>query len=548
MTCPEGFSGRLEGGRPCSANMYGIVAAGNRYTASAGKEILARGGNAVDAAVAATFVSFLGEIAFVHSGGSGLALLYDSRSEACKVFDFFSSGPGLGAWNPAAKDFTSLTVDFGSAQQEFHVGRASVAVPGNFFGLLELARQQGSLPMARLLEPAIRLAREGVILDSFQAQTIRILEPIYTYSPGIREIFCPKGYLIGESERLRIPALATTLEEFAEQGETYLRSGRLARALLEDQRSCGGMLTARDLADYGVEVRPPLRCHYRGTTVWLPSLPSSGGPLIGLALELLARLEIRTPERLPVLAEVMSAAGRCREEWDRWVEQRPWLDAPFELWEEESVQLRVAQIKQALEQRRPQHSPPEPPSHSSTTHISVIDSDGLAVSLTHTAGESAGYVVPGTGFIPNNMMGEADLHPRGFHLTRPGARIPTMMTPAILTNPRLGCLALGSGGSTRIRSAMLQIIQNLVDSGASLVEAIEAPRIHYEEGVLQAEPGLEERELACAEEFGYRVNRWQSPHLYFGGANAVALSPEGRMTGCGDPRRGGHCEKVLESG
>ncbi len=518
--------------------MSGIVAAGNHYTAEAGEEILAGGGNAVDAAVGATFVSFLGEIAFVHSGGSGLAMLYDSAQDRCELYDFFSAGPGLATTSNAAKDFHNVTVNYGSALQDFHVGRASVAVPGNFFGLCRLVEDYGSLPLSRLLEPAITLALEGVILDYFQAETCKILEPIFTHTPEMREIFCPQGHLVREGERIRIPALAHTFQELAREGEDYLRRGGLAQALLEDQQNRGGLLTKADLLNYQVEVRRPLACDYHGTRVWLPSLPSSGGPLIGLALQVLERLHVTESERIPTLIEVMAAVNRSRRQWDDWTDTLAWQEAPFRLWAETHIEDLVRQIVTALEQGRTDGSVSEPPAPSATTHLSVIDGKGLAVSLTHTAGESAGFVVPGTGFIPNNMMGEADLHPKGFHSTVPGTRILTMMAPSILTSSELGCVALGSGGSTRIRSALLQVIHHLVDRKRALPEAVEEPRVHFEAGVLQVEAGDLET-METARRFGYDLNVWQGRHLYFGGANAVSRSSEGTMQGCGDPRRGG---------
>ena len=519
--------------------MSGIVAAGNHYTAEAGEEILACGGNAVDAAVAATFVSFLGEIAFVHSGGSGLALIYDSHQDNCQFYDFFSSGPGLGPTSRAAIDFQNVTVNFGSALQDFHVGRAAVAVPGNIFGLCRLAQDHGTLPLARLLEPAITLAQEGVILDRFQAATCKILEPIFTHTPGMREIFCPQGRLVREGERIRIPELAHTFQVLSLSGEEYLRRGGLAQALLKDQEQRGGLLTQADLLNYQVEVREPLACEYHGTRVWLPSLPSSGGPLIGLALQVLERLETYESEVIPTLAEVMGAVNRSRSQWDDWTDTLPRQEAPAKLWQEQHIEDLVKQVSAALMELRTAGSISEPPSPSATTHLSVIDGKGLAVSLTHTAGESAGFVVPGTGFIPNNMMGEADLHARGFHLTEPGDRILTMMAPSIVTSAELGCVALGSGGSTRIRSAMLQVIHNLVDLKKPLSEAIETPRIHFEAGVLHIEEGVDSDEVDVARRSGYELNLWPERHLYFGGANAVSRESDGTLQGCGDPRRGG---------
>ncbi|MCB0026917.1 MAG: gamma-glutamyltransferase, partial [Anaerolineales bacterium] len=210
--------------------MKGVIAAGDQHTAAAGAAILRRGGNAVDAAVAAAFASFIAEIGFVHLGGSGLAQLYDPATGQATVYDFFSNMPGLGRTPPAQLDFHRVTVDFGGATQDFHIGRASVAVPGNIFGLCQLAADRGSLSLDVLLEPALSLARDGLPLPPFQAYACSLLEPIFRHSPSVRAVFEREGRLLRGGERLFVPDLAETLQEIAAHGPDALRGGRLGQA------------------------------------------------------------------------------------------------------------------------------------------------------------------------------------------------------------------------------------------------------------------------------------------------------------------------------
>ncbi|MFZ0544122.1 MAG: gamma-glutamyltransferase, partial [Candidatus Promineifilaceae bacterium] len=177
--------------------------------------------------------------------------------------------------------------------------------------------------------------------------------------------------------------------------------------------------------------------------------------------------------------------------------------------------------------------------HPDTSHLSVIDGDGLAVSLTTTAGESAGYMVPGTGYIPNNILGEADLHPNGFHSSPAGERIATMMTPTIVLKDGRIRLVVGSGGSIRIRSAILQVLTNLLDYHMTLENAVSSSRIHLEEGILQCEAGYDPDAVDRLESLGYKVNRWDKKSIYFGGAHSVSWSEDGRLVAAGDGRRGG---------
>jgi gamma-glutamyltranspeptidase/glutathione hydrolase len=203
------------------------------------------------------------------------------------------------------------------------------------------------------------------------------------------------------------------------------------------------------------------------------------------------------------------------------------------------IQPYIEEVQEAMASRVPTDMKAEPNSHNNTSHLSVIDSNGLAVGLTTTAGESAGFVVPGTGFIPNNMMGEADLHPHGFHTHPAGERIQTMMTPVIVLKNGKVRLVVGSGGSMRIRSAILQVLSNLLDFNMKLVDAVTISRVHLEHGVLQCEAGFDPAAVAEIEGFGYKVNRWDKRSIYFGGAHSVSRTESGRLVAAGDNRRGG---------
>ncbi len=522
----------------------GVIAAGDRETAAAGAEILSRGGNAADAAVAAAFVSFIAEAGVVHLGGSGIAQLYDARTGESRVYDFFSVVPGLDGTPPAALDFEEVTIDFGSATQRFYLGRGSVAVPGNIAGLCRLAADYGRLPLDVLLEPALRLARDGVALSAFQADTCRLLAPLYTHTDDIRRVYAPYGRLIAAEERLFIPDLAATLTTLAREGDAYARDGALARALLDDQAANGGLLTATDLARYEVLRRAPITLRYRDYEVMLPGMCSVGGILTAFTLKLLSAFDVAalphgSAAHLRLLAEVMAATTRARLEWDDLLETLPEDEATLRFLDEAQIARYREALRDTLAGRRPSALVAERPGPSNTSHLSVIDADGLAVGLTTTAGESAGYIVPGTGYIPNNMLGEEDLHPKGFHSRPAGQRIPTMMTPVVVLAGGRPRLVVGSGGSIRIRSAILQTLSNLLDYGLPLDEAVNLPRAHLDGDLLHLEAGYDPRAAGELEAMGYRVNRWSARSIYFGGAHSVACDADGRLHAAGDNRRGG---------
>ena len=526
--------------------MHGVIAAGGRYTVAAGMAMLQQGGNAVDAAVAAAFASFIAEIGVVHLGGSGVAHIYDPESGRSIVYDFFSDTPGLGS--PTHKqeqmDFDEVSIDFGATSQSFHLGRASVAVPGNIHGLWRMAKDYARLPWATLLQPAIELARDGVILDQFQAQTCALLAPLYTNTAEMRDIFMRSGRMIDAGEKLFIPNLEKTLTELAVQGETLLRTGSLAQVLLADQLANGGLLTAADLVNYQVRKLSSIRLPYREYEVLLPPPSSTGGVLTAFTLKVLSAFPVSelkhgSVQHLQLLYEVMAATTRARPLWEKASIQMAPGEAIGRFLDDAFVQRYVDEVREAINSRTATLPATEEPGPSNTSHLSVIDERGMTVSLTTTAGESAGYVLPGTGFIPNNIMGEEDLHPQGFHSRPPGQRIPTMMTPVVVLYDGQPRVVVGSGGSIRIRSAVLQVLSNLLDFKMRLDDAVNHARVHIENGVLQCEAGYIPTAVDELEALGYPVNRWLVRSIYFGGAHSVSRTPDGRLVGAGDNRRGG---------
>lgn len=525
----------------------GAIAAGHPLTAAAGAQMLQAGGNAVDAAVAAAFVSAISEYTLSAVGGGGFALVYDSASGQHNLFDFFCTAPGLGlARVPAIDeiDFRQITVDYGVSRQHFYVGRGATATPGNVAGLCAMAEHAGRLPLPVLLEPAIRLMREGCPVSGMQHAISTLIEPIFLLTPGSQAMFGrPEGGLLLPGDLLRMPELADSLEALGREGPDLFYRGDVAEAILADQRAHGGVLTAADLAQYRVAQRRPLLSPFRGYTVVTNPPPSRGGLLISFALQVLDRLGYEPQAResgayVELLAEVMrvtSLARRTMEESDVPAKrQESWLLGP------QSVTRWTDELRRLLELPAARRSLDWPiPATANTTQISVMDEDGLLVSLTTTAGEGTGFVVPGAGVILNNMMGEADLHPQGWFRMTPGQRIPSMMAPTVVLRDGQPLLALGSGGANRIRSAILQVLLNTLAADRPLESAVRASRVHFEDGVLQIEGGNDPALAPTLAALGYQVNAWPDQHMYFGGVHAVAVDTNGQFAAAGDPRRGG---------
>jgi gamma-glutamyltranspeptidase/glutathione hydrolase len=484
----------------------GVVAAGHPRTAQAGADVLRGGGNAVDAAIGAMVVSFACEPLLTGLGAGGYMLVVDPDGDRT-LLDFFVAAPGHGA-DPAARgELVPIDVSFGDAIQVFNIGEASVGCYGVPAGLCEASARFGRIALADLVVPAARLARDGVELNREQAYVIEILEGIVTATPETRALFAPEGHVLHAGELVRQPELADALERLGSEGAEPFYRGDIAAAIVGRVSGRGGILTAEDLAAYEVVERDPVRVPYRGLEVLTNAPPSAGGILIAHALALLD--ERPGPPSVDAIVAVME-----RTQSERTPEFLEGLSDP------EFVQRFLAGSGKL----------------GSTTHIAVLDREGWACSVTCSNGEGAGIVVPGTGVHLNNMLGEQDLNPLGFHRHPPGRRLPSMMAPTIALRDGVPGLALGSAGSNRIRSAILQTIVRVVDDGLRAPEAVRAPRVHFEDDVVYAEPGID---VSSLEAEGRSIGRFRERNLFFGGVQAVERDADGRFWGGGDPRRGG---------
>ncbi len=399
-------------------------------------------------------------------------------------------------------------MSFGDAVQVFNVGPASVrdvryARPG----LADAAARCGSLPLAELAAPRGRArprrsrGQRGAGLRDRDPGRDRDVD-----ARNARALFAPDGRLLREGDTFRNPDLAEALELLGREGAAPFYTGEIAAAVIEWLDGRGAMLTGADLAAYRVVDREPVRVAYRGRDVVTNPPPSAGGTLIAYALALLERSpEPPTPARM---VDVMAAVQA-----ERTPEFLDGLDDEGFL--ERFLASRLG----------------------STTHVSVLDAAGGACSVTCSNGEGSGIVVPGTGLHLNNMLGEQDLNPLGFHRHPPSRRMPSMMSPTMVLGESGPELVLGSGGSNRLRSAILQTVVNEVDRGMGVSAAVRAPRLHFEDGVVYTEPGVDLTDLEGAE---YALSRFRDLNLFFGGVHAVARDPAtGELSGGGDPRRGG---------
>lgn len=516
--------------------MKGAIAAGHPLTAAAGAGVLEEGGNAIDACVAAAFAAWVAESPLTGPGAGGFALVLPADGRPARVADFFVATPGLGLARAPQARMRAVDVGFGGdsdTTQVFRIGEASCAVPGTALGLQAVHRAYGRLPWGRLVQPAVELARAGVELSRPQAHLHAILDLILRHSDeGLRVYSRPDGGRLLPGDTVRLPDLAGTLETIAAEGAETLYRGELAAAVADAVSSGQGALTRRDLESYRVVWRHPVRVRFRGHDFVSNPPPSSGGILIAYGLALLERLpsgEEGGVAALTSLIEVMREQMRARARGFSAGLHRGGLARRL---------LSETALEEAL--RRIEVETPAPAERApagGTTHVSAVDAEGNAASISSSTGSGSGVVVPGTGIHLNNMLGEYDLVAPG--PAAPGRRLTSMMAPSVVVGPRGPRLVIGSAGSARLRGAIMQVVENVVGHGLDVAGAIDRPRVHVDEPHVHCEGGFEPAVLDRLEELGYDLVRWRRRNLFFGGTNAVAVAPDGSLSAAGDGRRGG---------
>ena len=502
-----------------------IVSSGHPLVSDAAGAVLEQGGNAFDAVVAAGFAAAVAEPMLTSLGGGGLMVAHSEDRGEKIFFDFFVNTPGKKVQPEHIKpDFFPITVDFSGSSQIFNVGLASVAVPGILKGLLHIQKRLGRMGLRDVTAPAKELAL-GHALNSRQAHFLKLLRPIITLRENGRRLYQPDGAYLREGDELVNKEAAEFFDQLCSEGDESFYHGEIASKIDNDMKNGGGLLTAHDLATFEVKERSPLSVSYRDHVLLTSPEPSMGGTLIGLALSLsgsgvLPDYQWGSGEYLVNSVSLMRKIEQLRTAG---------ITSPAAL----SAFLKDSKAVSEVRTDMRVFS-------RGTTHISVSDSKGNCASMTCSNGEGAGYFAPGTGVMLNNMMGEDDLHPDGFHSAQPGVRVYSMMSPSLLLKDEHVRLVLGSGGSKRIRTAITQVLRQVIEFNRPLQEAVDAPRLYLDEDCLQLEPGFTEAAVNSLTNI-IPVNLWKQQDMYFGGVHAVIPGIEG----AGDPRRGGAVVSVL---
>ncbi|MGH7927896.1 MAG: gamma-glutamyltransferase [Candidatus Binatia bacterium] len=520
----------------------GLVIADSELASSAGMEILKRGGNAVDAAVATAFALAVVDQASSGLGGGGFMVIYDAKERRAHALDFRETAP------EAAR--AALYSRNGKPSRDLSVtGALAVAVPGEVAGLLQASKRFGALPLQDLLAPAIRYATEGFPLEAPLRYAIDRQQSAMKKFPDLGRVYMPKGEVPAEGEIIRQPELGETLEAIASNGAESFYQGWIAEAIVETIKKQGGTLTADDLKHYKAVWREPLLGSYRKRRVITMPPPSSGGVAILQMLNVLEghrlhEIPHNSPTYLHLITEVLKHAFADRAQY---LGDPDFVNAPIATLVSEHyaawIRGRISAVKtQPAKFYGLAHFKSE---QGGTTHLSVIDRNGNAVACTLSVNTRFGskLLVPQTGIVMNNTMDDFSIHSTGnvyglvgneANSLQPKKRPLSSMSPTIILRGERPELIVGAAGGPRIISATLQTILNVIDFRMPVDKAVDAPRIHHQwiPERLDVEHELAEETKRSLERRGHALREVRAV-----GVVQAIVAERGRISGAADPRK-----------
>lgn len=530
-----------------------MVCAAHPAATQAGVDMLQLGGNAIDAALAISFTLNVVEPYASGLGGGGFMTIWMPDSHAGSPASRLGNGRVL-CLDFRERAHAAATPDhYYGAGQSLHDltlhGPLSVAVPGMPNGLAHAAAHFGLLSRQTLepmIAPAIRHAERGITVTPKMAKQFAAYHDLLSRYPTTAGIFTRPQGPIPAGEVLRQPDLAQTLAHISEVGLEAFSQDTLAPRIESFMATHDGLITANDLATYQTHERPIIRGTYRGHTLLTTPPPSTGGMRLLQVLNVLERYPVRdwgphAPDTIHLIAEGLKASFAAGE---RHVAD-PHTLPPIPM-DELLAKTWAADLSRnlSLDQANPSFSPDSSPDDGQgcTTHYSVIDRWGNIVSATQTIGLfwGSGMVLDGTGLLLNGEMNDFSEGRTHINAVAPGKIPRSHMCPTIVLKDDRAFMILGSPASHRIPSAVLQTLSNVIDHDMDLAAAVAAPRVHWQDGILHLEAGIQPSVAAQLEQKGHAVKRYAAKDRYFGGVHAIRIDPQsGALSGAADPRRDG---------
>ena len=500
-----------------------IIASDAQIVVNAGAAVANRGGNAVDSAIAATLSSMCTNLGIIAPGASGFITIW-RKGENPITIDAYAEMPGRGLEGvKVGSGMKEAFFTYGGGTSTM-VGYGSVATPGMFAGLGVAAEKYGNLPWSEIVNPAQQQVTQGFPLSRVAAEYFSYThEVIFGWHPdSYRTIHKADGSYLKLGNKVQIPELARSLQLIAEKGVEVLYRGELGERITAEIQANEGLLTAEDLANYQAIERSPVMIRVGDWQIATNPPPAVGGTCLAAMLLLMEKRSLDRWNAATVreIAQIQEAVLQYRSNY-------------LEGATEEKITQEAARLLSMAAQEDWQQLTKSP----STIHISAVDSDGLACSISASSGYGSGVMAGGTGLWLNNSLGEIELHPKGLHDLSPGTRLTSNMAPTICRHDNGTVLAIGSPGASRITTAITQVLFNFIDLDMSLDQAIAYPRLHFEifnhTPTIACESGLDVKALSLAN------RQFEGLSMYFGGVQAALYHPTEGLTAAADPRRTG---------
>ncbi len=529
----------------------GMVASHNQLSSEIAAEILAKGGNAIDAGAALGFALAVTLPRAGNIGGGGFMLVHVAALDKTIAIDFRETAPAAATQDMFFDANGNVVLD-----QTYRFSHKSSAVPGSVAGLAHIVEEYGTMSLAEVLEPAIRLARDGIEVTYDLAADLARSQRLKNNPASLRKFYKPDGSNYEVGELWKQPDLAWTLSEIAEHGVDAFYSGSVAEKIVADMEAHNGLITMADLANYQVVEREPVRGTYRGYDIAAMPAPSSGGTHVIQMLNILenfplAKMGPESSEALHIMAEAMkfSYADRSKYLGDPDFVAVP-TDALISKDYAKDLAAKIS-LNQALSSDEIAPGNLAIYESDETTHYSVVDDEGNMVGNTYTLMFSfgSGVVIEGTGILMNNNMGNFTLRsdiPDAFglmgsenNLIRPHRRPVSSMSPVLVSRDGKPYLMTGSPGGSKIISANMQMVLNVLEFGMNIADAAVAPRIHHQwkPDVLEIESGISPDTVARLIDLGQNINFSQRSAGM--GSLQTVMWEDGIFYGYSDPRRPG---------
>lgn len=521
-----------------ATGVNGVVSTGKYEATKIGVDIIKKGGNAIDAAVAVGFALGVCEPQSSGIGGGGFMVIRFAKTGETKFIDFREIAP-----KNATPDMWKLDKDGKVINNEKAVGGKAVGVPGEVKGMMYALEKYGTMSRKDVIQPSVELAENGYEVSAVLSRDIKNKYDMIEMFPETSKIYLNEGFPYEVGETIKNPDLANTLRKIIKNGEKAVYEGEIAKAILKSAQDAGGPLTMEDMQNYDIRVNDPLVGHYRGYEIVTSAPPSSGGAHVVQILNILENYDMKnvkpgSAEYYHLFSEAIKMAFADRA---KFCGDTEFIDVPIDgIISKDYAKELVKQLDSKKSKKYIAGNPWAWDGSKDTTHYSIVDKEGNIVAVTKTVNNvfASGVVAEGTGIILNNEMNDFDTGHGKANSVEAGKKPLSSMSPTIVLKDGKPVMSLGAPGATRIITGVAQVISLVLDYGMDIQEAINFPRIHDDYDKLVCETRIDPAVIAKLKAMGHNVVE-EAEYFEYPCVQGVTMGEDGKLRGGADPRRDG---------